>query len=132
MQNLSKSRNKDQPHAGILTCTYLFLYGSQLRHATPVNRNYRIDLPRTISRTQQFYSALRSVRRRFTSLPGALYCARLPQRGLLRRQRFSRWPPPAMMGGGSWWWLQAWLTDRKKTARGQRRVRLQHHPLVSY
>ncbi len=94
MQHRPKIRNKDQPHAGILACTALFLYGSQLRHATAVNRNYRTGLPRTLSTTQQFYSALRGVRRRFTSLPGARNSARLAQRGLLRRRRYFRWPSP--------------------------------------
>ena len=92
-QSGTRIGNKDRPHAGIVACTYLFLYGSQLRHATPVPRNYRTGLPRTISRTQQFYSALPGVRRRLTSLPGARYSARLVHRGLLRRRRYSRRPP---------------------------------------
>ena len=79
--------NKDRPDVGILAFTDLFLYGSQLRHPTPAIPNYRTGLPRTISRAQQFYSAHDGVRRRFTSLPGALYSARLAERGTLTRRR---------------------------------------------
>ena len=97
MQHGSKITNKDRPHAGILASTDLFLYDSQLRHATPVTRNYLTGLLRTISRTQRFYSALPGVRRRFTSLPAARYSVRLAQRGMLRHRRYFRCPLPSSL-----------------------------------
>ena len=69
--------NKDRPGVEILASANLLPYGSQLRHPSPVLPDYCTGSPRTISGTQQFYSAHDGVRRRFTSLPGALYSARL-------------------------------------------------------
>ena len=79
--------NKDRPGVEILASANLLPYGSQLRHPSPVIPDYRTGSPRTIPRAQQSYSEHDDVRRRFTSLPGALYSARLAKKSMLRRPR---------------------------------------------
>ena len=79
--------NRDRPGVEILASAHLLPHGSQLRHPSPVIPDYRTGSPRTISRAQRLYSAHDGVRRRFTSLSGALYSDRLAQESMLRRPR---------------------------------------------